>query len=102
MNAFMNAFYEQMHMHAKDAQFSICPVHFTAFPCPLCLLVLAALNLRAGPVGSSQRGAVAWSLPPSGAWSWVGAGGWAAGWAEGCAEASTSMGAALGAALGLG
>ena len=45
---FMNAFYEQMHTHTKVAQFSIFPVHCTAFLCPLSLLVLAALNLRAG------------------------------------------------------
>ena len=43
----MNAFYEQMHMHTTVAQFSICPVHFTAFLCPLSLLVHAALHLRA-------------------------------------------------------
>ena len=36
-----------MHRHTTIAQFSICPVHFAAFLCPLSLLVLAALNLRA-------------------------------------------------------
>ena len=45
---FMNAFYEQMHRHTKLAPFSICPFHFTTFLCPLSLLVLAALYLRAG------------------------------------------------------
>ena len=37
-----------MHRHTKLAQFSIRSVHFTAFPCSLSLLVLAALHLRAG------------------------------------------------------
>ena len=45
---------------------------------------------------------MAWVSTPSGAWSWIWVGGWAAVVAEGCARASTSMGAASGVALGLG
>ena len=36
-----------MHRHTKLAQFSICYVHFTAFPCSLSLSVLAAIHLKA-------------------------------------------------------
>ena len=43
----MNAFYEQMYKHTKITQFSIFLVHCTVFLCPLSLLVLAALNLKA-------------------------------------------------------
>ena len=80
-----------MHMNTKVAQFSICHVHFTTFICPLSLLVLAALNLRAG----------AWVSHPSAAYAWISAGGWAAGLAEGCAGASTSMGGGLRGSFGL-
>ena len=98
----MNTFYEQMHRHTKIAKFSIFSVHCTAFLCPLSLLVVAALNLRAGACRVLPKGGRGLGFAPSGAWSWVWAGGWAAGLAEGCAGASTSMGAASRAALGLG
>ena len=37
-----------MHRHTNIARFSICSVHFTPFLCPLSLLVLANLDLKAG------------------------------------------------------
>ena len=99
MNAFYERTYEQLHRHTKIAEASI----FLVLACAcLSLRVHAALHLSAGACGSSQRGAVAWVSPPSGAWAWVWAGGLVAGLAEGCAGASSSMGAARGAALGLG
>ena len=52
----MNAFYEQMHKGTKIAQFSIFPVHYRAFLCPLSLLVLPALNLRAGACRDLPKG----------------------------------------------
>ena len=50
---FMNAVYEQVHRHTEVAQF----VHLTAFLCPLSLLILAALNLRAGASRVLPKGA---------------------------------------------
>ena len=61
----MNAFHdEQMHKHTKVAKFSICPVHFTDFLCPLSLLVLAAPNLRAGACQFLSKGGRGLGIAP--------------------------------------
>ena len=82
----MNAFYEQMHTHTKIAKFSIFRVHCTTFFCPLSLLVLAAMNPRAGacrvlpkggPVGlgfAPIRGVVMYLGRWEGCWSGPGVG----------------------------
>ena len=85
----MDASYEQMHRYTKLAQFSIGSVRFAAFLCPLSLLVLAALNLRAGACRVLPKGGPAWVSPPSSAWAWVWVGAWGGDLAEGCAGAST-------------
>ena len=60
----MNAFYEQMHMHTQIAQFSIYFVYFIVFPCPLSLLMLAALHLEAGACRVLQKGGRALGFKP--------------------------------------
>ena len=99
----MNAFYEHMHRHTKLAQFPMFPVHScTAFLCPLSLLVLAALNLRAGECRVPPKGGRGLGFAPIRGLSMGLGRGWAASLAEDGAGASTAMGAALGAALGWG
>ena len=91
LTRFMNVFNEQMHRYKKSLRLQSF-LYLLVLACP-CLL-MPPYTSKLGPIGSSQRGAVAWVMPPSGAWALVWAGGWAAGLAEGCAWASTSMGVA--------
>ena len=83
-----------MKSHTKVAQFSIRPVHFSAFVCPLSLLLLAAVNLRAGACHVLPKGGRGLSF------ALIRDLGMGLGLAEGYAGASTSLGAASGAALG--